>query len=97
MAYIVWDAPVYSNNINTLKPAMAELDSKLTTIGLIDYLSTNANNLTNFATISTVSGNTSIKLTELNYKFVTFNIINKGNLIFIKDNRIFSNHEENIA
>ena len=73
MAYIVWDAPVYSNNINTLKPAMAELDSKLTTIGLIDYLSTNANNLTNFATISTVSGNTSIKLTELNYKLPTGN------------------------
>lgn len=73
MAYIVWDAPVYSNNINTLKPAMDELDSKLTTIGLIDYLSTNANNLTNFASISTISGYGAIKLTELNYKLPTGN------------------------
>jgi len=71
MAYIVWDAPVYSNNINTLKPAMAELDSKLTTIGLIDYLSTNANNLTNFATISSAPAYAAIKLTELNYKLPT--------------------------
>ena len=71
MAYIVWDAPVYTNNINTLKPAMAELDSKLTTIGLIDYLSTNANNLTNFADISTVPAYGVIKLTELNYKLPT--------------------------
>ena len=69
MAYTIWEMPTFSNNGDTLKTCITDLNTKLKDLGLIDYLGTNESNITNiYVGSASISGHSSMKLMELNYK-----------------------------